>query len=657
MHAKVAAEPMDGSAETREARQAPPPPAGVTGGEVAPMAQGAGLTGWAMPDPLAPEEPPEIGLDVEGSATCIVTAEPQRDEGGRFRLSWPLPPPLRDGIARRVRAFHMLSGQELAGSPLTLMAPPPSGTPLPATPLPASIGPAGGTGLRWPEGLAGTSAAGVILQIADGVMGEADLPARSLRFELLAEAPDGPEAPRRGVRLVADAVAPGIRLHFHLGAPLADQPMEWEVTAWLPEATETHVKARFDISLERREGSVFHPLRRVWRGTVFRRPSGHAVTFTLTAEEAALQAEEGVWLGLTALSAKGLSAWLPAPGAPPLPAAARFEDARLDGVFAEAVGFLRVHGEARREAHPLLPGLWQAPPPLRVAARAAGQAHPFTQVILPIYNGHDEVRACLHALRAAATGPMQVVMVDDGSREFTAAMLRAEAAADPRFILHRRDNNRGYTKSINEGVLLTGAEWVVVLNSDALVSRGWLDRLHAAAQARPGTGMVGPLSNAATWQSVPAAKRPDGSWSVNEVIEPRHLARMQAILDEVSERAYPEFPVLNGFCTMIAREVFDRIGLYDEDAFPMGYGEETDLCLRARQAGFRLTLADDCFVYHHKSVSFGQAARARLSRAGWLEMTNKHSGVIVPALERIMQDCAPLGRLRARLTNLAAELD
>jgi GT2 family glycosyltransferase len=141
------------------------------------------------------------------------------------------------------------------------------------------------------------------------------------------------------------------------------------------------------------------------------------------------------------------------------------------------------------------------------------------------------------------------------------------------------------------------------------------------------------------------------------MIKPRHMERVQAILDQVSERAWPEFPVLNGFCTMVAREVFQTIGLYDEDAFPMGYGEETDLCLRARRAGFRLTLADDAFVYHHKSVSFGGVARARLSRAGSLEMTNKHAGVIVPALERMMQDCAPLGRLRARLTNLAADLD
>ncbi|MBS7792775.1 glycosyltransferase family 2 protein [Roseococcus sp. SDR] len=653
MHAEMAPKRMDGSAETREANPDIMPPAG---GEVRPMAGDAGLIGWAEPDPLSPEAPPEIGLDVEGGSTRIVTAAPPRDSQGRFRLSWSLPHSLRDGVTRRVRAFHMISGRELDGSPVTLAAPPlPAALPVEAPEEAPAVG------LRWPDGLAVTRAATGLLPIAEGMLAEAMAPAAHLRSELLADLAEGPDALRRGVRLLADVVAPAIRLYLRLDA--ADGPvpaghhMEREVTAWLPEATEAHVKARFDVTLERREGPAFHTLRRLRRGTLFRRPTDHPVSFELTAEEAALLAEGNLWLGLAALSAKGLSARLPGPAPDPLAQPARFEDARLDGAFAHAVGFVRVHGEARREAHPLLPGLWQAPPPLAQAARPAAQAHPFTQVILPVYNGHDEVRACLHALRAAATGPMQVVMVDDGSRDFTAEMLRAEAAADPRFILHRRDINRGYTKSINEGVLLTGADWVVVLNSDTLVSKGWLDRLHAAAQARPGTGMVGPLSNAATWQSIPAAKRPDGAWSTNALIEPRHLERLQAILDEVSERAYPEFPVLNGFCTLIARAVFDRVGLYDEDAFPTGYGEETDLCLRARQAGFRLTLADDCFVFHHKSVTFGQVERTRLSRQGGLEMTNKHSGVIVPALERIMQDCAPLGRLRARLSNLAAELN
>ncbi|MDB5377026.1 MAG: bifunctional methyltransferase/glycosyl transferase, partial [Rubritepida sp.] len=295
-------------------------------------------------------------------------------------------------------------------------------------------------------------------------------------------------------------------------------------------------------------------------------------------------------------------------------------------------------------------------PAPRLPAPAAGGAHPFTQIVLPVYNGGHEVPACHRALSAAATGPMQVVVVDDGSRGLTAEMLREEAARDPRLVLHRRDVNRGYTKSINEGVALTGADWLVVLNSDTVVPRGWLDRLHAAARARPGAGMVGPVSNAASWQSLPAVKRPDGSWSTNDAIRPEHLDRMQALLDGATERAYPDFPLLNGFCTLISREVFDRVGGYDEEAFPMGYGEETDLCLRARSAGFRLIVADDCFVFHHKSVSFG-AGRTDLTRAGGLEMTNKHPGVVIPVLERMMQESAVLGRLRGRLASIAELLD
>jgi GT2 family glycosyltransferase len=242
-----------------------------------------------------------------------------------------------------------------------------------------------------------------------------------------------------------------------------------------------------------------------------------------------------------------------------------------------------------------------------------------------------------------------VLVIDDGSRAFTAELVSAEIAADERFTLLRRDINRGYTKSVNEGVMLTTAPWVVILNSDTLLPAGWLTRLHAAVRARPGTGMAGPLSNAATWQSIPDAKRPDGSWSTNDLINPEDVGRVQALLDAESERAYPEFPVLNGFCTLISRAVFATVGLYDEDAFPMGYGEETDLCLRARRAGFRLTVADDAFVYHHKSVSFGSANRARLTRAGGFEMTNKHLGANIAALEQSMQAQDALQRLRTRM--------
>lgn len=581
------------------------------------------LRGWARPDPLHPDEPPQVGLDIEGLGTRVLTA--RADGGGGFILDWPLPGALRDGVTREARAFHLVTGRELTGSPLLLEAEPAEDAP---ADVPAVAPQAGALLALWPSGLSGILPA-ALAELAEGLRGGALPPAATQRFDMLpGEAATGP-----GVRLVLDAPSPRVSLFFRMDEV---PPGPLLVTAWLPEATEPHTHAVLELSLQAREGGGFRRLRMLRRARAFRRPVRIPIEFHLAPGEA------GAWLAVEAVAARGLAVLAPCP-APGAPASPRFEDARLEATFARAGSFANVHGAA------------PPPAPLTAAPRTAGGAHPFTQVIVPVHNGGEEVRACLRALSAGATGPMQLLVVDDGSGGHTAGMLREEAARDPRLVLHRRDVNRGYTKSINEGVALSGANWLVVLNSDTLVPRGWLDRLHAAARARPGTGMAGPLSNAASWQSLPAVKRPDGSWSTNDAIRPEHLERVQALLDGATERAYPDVPLLNGFCTLISREVFDRVGLYDEEAFPMGYGEETDLCLRARAAGFRLVVADDCFVFHHKSVTFG-ASRAALTRAAGLEMTNKHAGIAIPGLERMMQDNPVLGRLRGRLAGIAEML-
>jgi len=599
------------------------------------------VRGWARSNPLHPDGPPEIGLDIEGLGTRLLTAHP--DGVGGFVIDWPLPAALCDGVAREARAFHLVTGRELAGSPLRLEAEPGDGEWADArenAPEEAPAPPEPGAGLlgHWPGGLAGVIPA-ALAELAEGLLGGAQPPAVTQRFEMVPgpvgsrRMGDGQTGPSPGVRLLLDAPSPRVSLFFRMDEM---PPGPLLVTAWLPEATEPHMHAVLEVSLQAREGAGFRRLRMLRRARAFRRPVQIPVEFDPAPEEA------GAWLAIEAVAAKGLAALVPR-AAPEAPASPRFEDPRLDATLARAGAFARIHGAAPAPA--------PAAPPA-ISPGTAGGAHPFTQVIVPVHNGGEEVRACLRALCAAATGPMQVVVVDDGSGGLTAGMLREEAARDPRLVLHRRDANRGYTKSINEGVALTGADWVVVLNSDTLVPKGWLDRMHAAARARPGAGMVGPLSNAASWQSLPAVKRPDGSWSTNDAIRPEHLGRMQALIDGATERAYPDVPLLNGFCTLISRAVFDRVGLYDEEAFPTGYGEETDLCLRARAAGFRLVVADDCFVFHHKSVSFG-VARTGLTRGGGLEMTNKHPGVVIPALERMMQENAVLGRLRGRLAGVA----
>lgn len=606
------------------------------------------LKGWALSSAEAPQEPPELAFDIAGEGVRVGQADlpwsraRKAAEGAREFL-WSRPSDLVDAGPLRIRVWHLDTGEELEGSPVELPA---SGN------APRAVE-GGAPLLHWHAGLAGEVGIATPVKLADGLHVTAGLPIRSLRFEMLDQPAHDPAAPpNRGVRLVAGQPGAHVTAHLQLRHPPApDRPRLIQLLAWLPEATEAAVQVQGEIWLTRREADgSFQPVRRLRRSRIFRRPGIVSAELTVTKEEAGAAGE--LWISLVARDARGLCVMPPEAVETSVPAEARMEDARLETSFRALEEMVRLHGAASG-ASPLLPFA----PPERPHAAAAGPGHPPTEVVLPVYNGDLVVRDCLRTLRACADPNQRVLVVDDGSRAFTAALLAEEVAGDERFRLHRRDINRGYTKSINEGVLMTTAPWVVILNSDTLLPAGWLDRLHAAVRARPGTGMAGPLSNAATWQSIPAAKRQDGSWSTNDMIEPRHLDQVQALLDRESERAYPEFPVLNGFCTLIAREVFDRVGFYDEDAFPMGYGEETDLCLRARRAGFRLTVADDGFVYHHKSVSFGSANRSRLTRAGGLEMTNKHLGVNIPALEQKMQACPSMLRLRARMLDALAELD
>jgi GT2 family glycosyltransferase len=607
------------------------------------------VQGWVLPGPEAQAGAPEIAIEIDGGGITMVRAglgTPNGAPPGACGFAWPLPAALADGQAHRLRAYDLQAAQELEGSPLDIQLTPMAGETAPALveTKPSPGAPRGALG-QWMLPLAGEITAALPVQLAEGLWLSARQPALHLRYQLMLE--DG----RRGVRVVADAASGRLSLHMlpHGAMPPPGVATPIRARAWLPQASENIAQLHGEIWLTQREGSQFTPLRRLRRGRIFRRPSWLTAEVTLSAEEAALGAD--LWLTIAALDARGLCALPPEFAEPPAPEGARMEDARLEGSFAALATMVLAHRGATADP----PGLPPAAPLPTVPATARDAAHPPTQVIVPVYNGDLVVRDCLRALRESMTGPAEIVILDDGSRAHTAELLRAEAAADARFVLHRRDVNRGYTKTINEGVMLTEAPFVVILNSDTLVCPGWLDRLHAAFRARPHTGMSGPLSNAASWQSIPETVRHDATWSTNDMIDPEDRFRVQALLDQVTERAYPDFPILNGFCTLIAREVFDVIGLFDEDAFPMGYGEETDLCLRARRAGFGLTVADDCFVYHHKSVTFGSANRLKLTRAGSFEMRNKHIGVSVPALEQAMQACPPMQRLRLRMTELLAE--
>ncbi|MCY4514448.1 MAG: glycosyltransferase [Candidatus Tectomicrobia bacterium] len=269
------------------------------------------------------------------------------------------------------------------------------------------------------------------------------------------------------------------------------------------------------------------------------------------------------------------------------------------------------------------------------------------EVVVCVHNALEYVQRCLQSVLTRTSVKFRVVVVNDGSGPATTEWLQGLAARDELVdVVETNDGPLGYTRAANVGLRATRSNYVVLLNSDTIVPRLWLEGMLECMASDDKIGIVGPLSNAATWQSVPERTDRKGGWAVNELPGGYNVDEFAELVFGVSERQFPKVPFLNGFCLMISRAVIDQVGYLDEESFPRGYGEENDYCIRASDAGFRLAIADHCFVYHAKSKSFGTATRDKLAKAGGIALREKHGEKRIEQGTRKLKNSRKLSRIR-----------
>jgi GT2 family glycosyltransferase/glycosyltransferase involved in cell wall biosynthesis len=246
-----------------------------------------------------------------------------------------------------------------------------------------------------------------------------------------------------------------------------------------------------------------------------------------------------------------------------------------------------------------LAAAWEGPP--RV---------PVVDVLVPVYRGLDETMRCIYSvLSEPQRTPYRLVVVDDCSPDDDLRAGLDAIAARGLVELHRTPHNRGFVGTCNLGMALHQERDIVLLNSDTEVFGDWLDRLRAVAYRQERSGTVTPLSNNAEICSYP-----------NFVQDNRRALGIEdAVLDQLAARANAEveieIPTGVGFCMFVRRACLDEIGLFDEEQFGKGYGEENDLCMRAAAAGWRNILAPNVFVRHYGATSFRTSKVARVKAA------------------------------------------
>lgn len=274
------------------------------------------------------------------------------------------------------------------------------------------------------------------------------------------------------------------------------------------------------------------------------------------------------------------------------------------------------------------------------------------EIIICVHNALAAVQRCLESVERHTSQPYSLILVDDGSDSQTRDYL-AEFASVKDAALLRNEKAKGYTRAANQGLRHSSSDYVILLNSDTVVTPGWLDRLIACVESDPRIGLVGPLSNTASWQSIPEIES-YGDWAANPLPEGVTIDAMSRLVAKYSARLYPSMPFLNGFCLLIRRQLIRETGFFDEKLFGDGYGEEDDYALRARKAGWQLALADDAYVYHAQSQSYSNERRKKLSeRAGRL-LAKKHGQHIISEGVAICQHGRVLQGIRVRSHTMAA---
>lgn len=209
-------------------------------------------------------------------------------------------------------------------------------------------------------------------------------------------------------------------------------------------------------------------------------------------------------------------------------------------------------------------------------------------IIIACHNISNITRRCLESIDRNTSFPYRVIVVDNGSDQRTRDYLNSIEGID----LIEMCYNSGVAKARNEGIKkaqeMEDVEYICLLDNDVEVYEGWLEALVRHLNSNENFGMVGPVTTSATGPQSMVKTSWVGKYSHDEII---------SILSNRGAGESQEIKYLNRFCQVFPKKLIQSIGYLDESFGLIGW-EDQDFCRRITNAGLKLSVLKNVFVFH-----------------------------------------------------------
>jgi glycosyltransferase involved in cell wall biosynthesis len=217
-------------------------------------------------------------------------------------------------------------------------------------------------------------------------------------------------------------------------------------------------------------------------------------------------------------------------------------------------------------------------------------------IVIPTYKNIRGIKLCIDSIRACTPEPYKIIVVNNGNDQALHDYLSGQP--DINYIKKERLN---FAQAINLGIKAGTGQFVMILNDDVIVSKGWLKELIGVC--KEGIGAVGPLSNCdRNWLH----EFPLNIAGVDLLPGLNTFEQIEPIIQDIYDFRSPYFNTperdwVAFYCTLIPRPVLDKAGLLNESF--TNSGEDVDLCRRIKKMGYKIVQNYQSFCFHFGAVS------------------------------------------------------